>query len=340
MLIVCFPDMMPTNVVKPVMRSSPMDTCPLCHGAGRQLYENLPDRFFGAKGQWNLAKCHNSNCGLVWMNPMPMPADLHLAYQQYFTHSDAKPSPTRRAALTLFGALCCLPDFFTSLRKSKRRMAFMHLNDQTPGRLLDVGCGDGRFLHFMQTHGWNVAGVEVDSQAVEQARKQYGLDVFCGELSAANLSPSSFDAITLRHVIEHVPDPIDLLAQCKILLKPGGLLVVVTPNTDSLGHRQFGRHWMGLDVPRHLLLFNEVSLVRCAKTAGCQVVAITTSAANAATFFSVSLSLLTREQHAMSQQAGIEPLRVLKAFVAQYKEASYLKRQPACGEELVLLASS
>lgn len=271
---------------------------------------------------------------------MPLAADLHLAYHQYFTHSDAKPTPIRRAALTLFGVLCGLPDLITSLRKSKRRMAYMHLHDQTPGTLLDVGCGDGRFLRFMQEHGWNVAGVEVDPQAVEQARKQYGLEVFCGELGAANLSPASFDAITLRHVIEHVPNPVGLLAQCKTLLKPGGLLVVVTPNTSSLGHQKFGRHWMGLDVPRHLMLFNTASLTKCAQAAGCRVISLTTSAANAATFFSVSLSLLTRERHAMNQQAGLEPLRVLKAFVAQYQEALCLKRQPACGEELVLLASA
>ena len=339
MLFIGAPGVRPTSTNKTVMRSRPADKCPLCPGAGQPLYEGMPDRFFGAGGQWRLVKCQNPNCGLVWMNPMPVAGDLHLAYEQYFTHSEAQPGLSRRLALAAYDLLCALPDYWTSLRKAKRSMAFMFLENRPPGSLLDVGCGDGRWLHFMRQNGWQVTGLEVDPQAVEQARKQYGLEVFCGELGAANLPLASFDAITLRHVIEHVPQPIDLLAQCKKLIKPGGLLVVVTPNTDSLGHQQFGRHWMGLDVPRHLHLFNRQSLSHCAKAAGCRVLSTTTSAANAATFYSVSLSLTMRQQHTMNQNAGVEPLRVLRAFVAQYRQAIALQRQPDCGEELVLLAT-
>jgi SAM-dependent methyltransferase len=192
----------------------------------------------------------------------------------------------------------------------------------------------------MREKGWTVAGVEVDPKAVEQARAQYGLEVFCGEVQEAHLPGAAYDAITLRHVIEHVPDPVALLKHCRKLLKPGGLLVVVTPNTESLGYKQFGPHWMGLDVPRHLMLFNPRSLATCAEAAQCRVLSLSTSAANAATFFAVSLSLTTRAQHAMGHHGKLEPLRVLKAFAAQYREAMALKRQPWCGEELVLLASA
>ena len=136
------------------------------------------------------------------------------------------------------------------------------------GRLLDVGCGNGRFLAQMRKLGWEVVGVEPDPEAVRIAKERFGLEVFQGTLEEAGFPDNSFDAITMNHVIEHVPDPIRLLAECRRVLKPGGKLVVVTPNIWSLGRRLFGEHWRGWEVPRHLFLFSPKSLRTCAERAG------------------------------------------------------------------------
>lgn len=81
---------------------------------------------------------------------------------------------------------------------------------------------------------------------------------------------SRFDVITLNHVIEHVSDPIELLRSCYRLLKLGGQLWLQTPNIDSLGSRRYGRHWRGLEPPRHLVLFDPVSLRSALHQAGFQ----------------------------------------------------------------------
>jgi 2-polyprenyl-3-methyl-5-hydroxy-6-metoxy-1,4-benzoquinol methylase len=80
------------------------------------------------------------------------------------------------------------------------------------GSLLEVGCGSGRYLDLMRALGWKrVVGVDFSAKAVEQAKDTLGLEVYCGELRDVVLEPESFDAVSLSHTLEHVPDPIDFL---------------------------------------------------------------------------------------------------------------------------------
>jgi SAM-dependent methyltransferase len=134
-------------------------------------------------------------------------------------------------------------------------------------RLLDVGFGDASFLSRMQAAGWEVAGLELDPNAVEAARS-VGLEAAQGTLEDAAYEPGSFDAITLSHVIEHLHDPVAALATCSRLLRSGGVLWLATPNFDSPGHRRFRRDWFGLDPPRHLVLFNRDALERALARTG------------------------------------------------------------------------
>lgn len=136
----------------------------------------------------------------------------------------------------------------------------------TRGRLLDVGCSSGRLLWLAKQHGWSVSGVELNEDTAQIAIDN-GLDVHLGELGSANLTPNSFDAIHLGDVIEHVQDPQQSLMQASRLLKPGGVMVVVTPNHDALFprltltlHRIFRIPWSHPTPPYHLHQFTEHSL--------------------------------------------------------------------------------
>ncbi|MGH2395464.1 MAG: class I SAM-dependent methyltransferase [bacterium] len=124
------------------------------------------------------------------------------------------------------------------------------------GRLLDVGCGSGRFLVHMRDLGWEVTGVEPDPVAVRVAHRSFHLNVASGTLEDAGFPESCVDVVTMNHVIEHVPDPISSLRECNRVLREGGRLVVVTPNVHSLGHWYFNHSWRGLEVPRHLQLLH------------------------------------------------------------------------------------
>lgn len=119
----------------------------------------------------------------------------------------------------------------------------------------------------MRAAGLDVQGIDPDPVAVASARST-GLSVIEGTLGKDMFEPGSFDAVTLNHAVEHLHDPGETLRICSGLLAPGGRLWIATPNLDSWGHRRFGRHWLHLDPPRHLVLFTRASLSSLAGASG------------------------------------------------------------------------
>jgi len=102
------------------------------------------------------------------------------------------------------------------------------------GSLLDVGCSKGLFLHLARQRGWTVRGIEVSQSAAEYARREFDLDVFTGTLEEAALPDASVDVVTMWDLIEHLEDPLSTLRETCRILKPGGLILILTPNYGSL----------------------------------------------------------------------------------------------------------
>jgi 2-polyprenyl-3-methyl-5-hydroxy-6-metoxy-1,4-benzoquinol methylase len=102
------------------------------------------------------------------------------------------------------------------------------------GSLLDVGCATGSFLSLAQAKGWECRGLEVSAFAAARAREQTGCEIFCGKLEEVPFDSGSFDVITMWDLLEHLPDPLQGLEKARRLLKPNGLLLVNTPNENSL----------------------------------------------------------------------------------------------------------
>lgn len=127
------------------------------------------------------------------------------------------------------------------------------------GRALDIGCGSGRFLRALRGSGWEVAGLELNDDTATAARAVHGLIV---ETSLDGFSDTSFDLITITHVLEHIRDPDQLLEECVRLLRPGGVIAVAVPNIDSWQARMTRGNWFHLDLPRHLWHFSEKWLCR------------------------------------------------------------------------------
>jgi SAM-dependent methyltransferase len=127
----------------------------------------------------------------------------------------------------------------------------------------------------MRKLGWDCTGLEPDPNAGCHQACDPSIRVLRTTLSDADLPPRSFDVITMSHVIEHVPYPVAVLAECGRLLAPSGELVVLTPNLDSRGRSRFGRDWRNWECPRHLQIFSKRSLVACARAAGLSPVACT-----------------------------------------------------------------
>lgn len=269
-------------------------TCPLCDSGGEVLYRAMADAMRPTPGKWDLMRCRSGECGLIFLRPKPDASILKEAYRDYYTH-DARPEAwgggrgegkfrrfTGRAGLEYLGRrygypvkpvrgpgrlLACAAGALNARKRAEWDTSVMYLPAHSGGRLLDVGCGSGDFLVQMRDRGWEVHGCDPDESAVERARARV-LDVDVGTGESLGHPDDHFDAVTLSHVIEHVLDPKGTLRQCGRVLKKGGVLVLTTPNTASLGHRAFGKCWMHLDVPRHVHLFNARSLGKLARECG------------------------------------------------------------------------
>lgn len=128
------------------------------------------------------------------------------------------------------------------------------------GRLLEIGTGAGLFLKAFARAGWDTLGVEVNAEAAAFARDQLGLDVRTQYAETLDVSPGSFDAVAIMDVIEHVPNPAATVETARRLLRPGGLLLVQTPNLDALSRLALGAPWAVLSPVEHLYYFTEQTL--------------------------------------------------------------------------------
>jgi ubiquinone/menaquinone biosynthesis C-methylase UbiE len=329
------------------IRTFQRPSCLLCGGEGNILHSKMQDRMFAVPGNWPLKQCSNPDCGLCWLDPSPVESDIPLFYVNYFTHE--RNDPKQRFLVRLYSLLyggymlaSSIPSMLLGLKKARNQMRHMFLNDMSPGKLLDVGCGNGVFLHRMHNLGWSATGIDFDAKAIENAKKMYGdgLTFMNTDLTGARFPDNSFDAVTMSHVIEHVPDPVALLIEARRVLKAGGRLVVTTPNIRSFGHEKFQDCWAGLDSPRHLQVFSLPALQTCARKAGFDATKVSTSAANADGFFGISFGFEEAKAKAnfcYEMKAQFNFIRGLRSLLLQYREAGRLRRNPECGEEAVLI---
>ena len=290
----------------------------------------------------------------AYLDPRPTPATIGLAYTEYFWHQppenrEAPPDGAvewarralrngylRRAlgydlrpSSAALGALAgAVPGMTAALQRWVR-----HLRHDSPApRLLDVGCASGEFLLQMRALGWEVHGMDIDRAALEQAQRA-GLSVAEGTLErpAGAAAGGGFDALTLNHVLEHLPDPVGALRSARELLRPGGVLWVATPNLRSLAHRMFERDWLSLDPPRHLVLFSAESLLGAFGAAGLERIVQPRPVRNLQSVIAPSAALAAGAD-AQDPPPAPQGLR-LKGLVAQ----EVAVRRPELTEELVVM---
>ena len=145
------------------------------------------------------------------------------------------------------------------------------------GALLDVGCASGSYLDLMRALGWSrVVGVDISSCAVARARSSLDLEVYEGNLQSVGLPDDSFDAVSLSHTLEHVAEPVELLAEVRRITKPNGRVAIVVPNVANLICRVTGEHALVLDAPRHLVNFTPRALRTTIERAGLTVESLQT----------------------------------------------------------------
>jgi 2-polyprenyl-3-methyl-5-hydroxy-6-metoxy-1,4-benzoquinol methylase len=273
-------------------------------------------------------------------------------YVTYFTHIDA----TYTATVTIkryyhFIRDCYLAlrfGYFKGLRQHQLRwlgialylfparradidFSVMYLTNKHRGKLLEIGCGNGEMQKYLDMLGWQTEGIDFDPIAVEKARSK-GIKINLGSLHEQEYNDNTFDAVILSHVIEHVPNPLALLSEIHRILKPGGMISLVTPNSNAFGRLIFGNFWLHLDPPRHLFLFNNKALIKSAQMAGFKKPAIVTTIRDATFVFYSSLMSKRNVKFKM----GTQPKGMLKLmFITMtFLEYALLKVFRYRGEEI------
>jgi SAM-dependent methyltransferase len=134
-----------------------------------------------------------------------------------------------------------------------------HINQLPAGRILDVGCGLGYLLSGVNDE-WEKHGIELSRFAAEYASREGRIHV--GDLASAAYPDNHFDVVVLYHVIEHMYDPVSEIEEIFRVLRPGGTLIVGTPDFDSACARRFGPRYRMLNDVTHVSLFTRESLDR------------------------------------------------------------------------------
>lgn len=274
-----------------ILEPMPRGLCPICGSAGKVIYSSLHDILYHSPGEWGFRACTSQACDLIWLDPIPQADDLVRAYRNYYTHelpnhselssNDPFSGWVSKAYLSnrfgypfpshwLTNKLAAGLTKILPRTRANLNHRVGHLPFEAGGQLLEIGCGNGEFIQGMQNLGWRVTGVEMDEHAAAVAKGR-GLNVFCGRIENVSLPENTYSAIVMNHVIEHVTEPANTLSRCCDLLRPGGELILTTPNPSGLGHRLFRDTWRGLEPPRHMQLFGPQSAGACIEGSGLEI---------------------------------------------------------------------
>jgi 2-polyprenyl-3-methyl-5-hydroxy-6-metoxy-1,4-benzoquinol methylase len=224
-----------------------LTSCLVC--GSTQLHTELTCKDFVASGQlFDLQRCNQ--CSFLFTNPRPASSEIGPYYQsdRYVSHAGSK-----KEFSFMYKVYDVVRDY--SIKQKLKLIKKYHPN----GKLMDLGCGLGYFLHgTVMDNAFNALGVDISDEAIDYVKNKFGYNV----LSEANLDileAHSFDVITQWHVLEHVHLLNERMQQLKRLLKPGGTLFIAVPNSDSWDAKFYKEFWDGYDVPRHLYHFNQKS---------------------------------------------------------------------------------
>jgi SAM-dependent methyltransferase len=239
-----------------------LTACPACAGAEIRGYQKgtisgrltqdeikITDSRYGKT--WDLSVC--GDCGHIFANPCPSAEYLASLYGlvEDPLYEDEAAGRSR--------------NFLRLLRRLERLAP-------EKGALFDVGAATGILLDLARRRGWAPAGIEPSSWAVKAAAQKYGLGLIEGAFETVSLPNDEYAAVTMVDFIEHTPLPFEAVKKAQAILRPAGLLVLVTPDIHSRAARLAGRRWWHLR-PAHVAFFSRRSIGALLRRAGFSIVA-------------------------------------------------------------------
>ena len=221
--------------------------CPVCGSPDIKNVLSVKD-YTVSNETFVIAECNS--CSLRFTQDVPDAASIAPYYksENYISHTNTSKGLINK--------------LYQSVRKrtwKQKRRLIERASGIKKGRLLDVGSGTGAFANEMQQAGWQVTGLEPDADARAVGKQSYNIDLAdIGQFY--QLRESSYDIITMWHVLEHVHDLQGYIAKLKLLLTENGKLFIAVPNYTSKDAAAYKEQWAAYDVPRHLYHFSPRSM--------------------------------------------------------------------------------
>jgi 2-polyprenyl-3-methyl-5-hydroxy-6-metoxy-1,4-benzoquinol methylase len=210
---------------------------------------------FLEKDGFNIVKC--KNCSMVYVNPRLKSEKLSDLYNENVI------SPYH---------------YYLETKNEDERTFEERINliekHSKPGKLLDVGCSIGTFSIVARNQGWEVFGVDINTQSVNYCRENLKLDVKAGDFEKLDFPEGFFDVIIMNDFLEHVNSPSKALKKANSFLKKGGLIFIVTPKIDSLMAKISKDKWLHLKPNEHIFYFSAKTMDSILKKTGFDVISI------------------------------------------------------------------
>lgn len=220
-------------------------TCPWCGSEKSHLHLQLKD-YFLTQEPFEIVECED--CHLLYTTPRPSADEIGKYYQSenYYSHQENKKG--------------FIPRLYEAIKKvnikHKFEMAVDGLLLDSAGKMLEIGCGVGDFLHYAEQQGWECYGAEPSEDAVKILHSKSNAKIV-KPAQIEDFPDASFDLICMWHVLEHVDDLRWQIEQLKRLVKPNGRIVIALPNYRSYDAQYYKDKWAAYDVPRHLNHFSK-----------------------------------------------------------------------------------
>jgi len=227
--------------------------CPICNTEVEE--RNFKETYVSPYNNQEYKRYECPNCDVHWWEPLKIIPEFYEneVFEGYIARHEG--------VVTRLGV--------------NHRAFFKHFPSNVRGRLLDVGCGDGRFLRYAKEQGFEVWGIDFDKKSVESAKRNLGTDtVFAMSLEEfyeyAKEKNLKFDVITFFEVLEHQDKPREFLEMVKGLLKEGGYIAGSVPNRESIFQKELNQKiyfWVD-NPPHHFLRFSKSSLEKALNFSG------------------------------------------------------------------------
>jgi len=217
--------------------------CPVCGSSELTTVFSVID-YTVSKKSFQINEC--SSCSVRFTQDVPGEDSIGSYYksEEYISHSN-----------TSKGLINWLYQLVRKRTLKQKKGLIQNMTGLRNGNLLDIGSGTGAFVNEMKTAGWQINGLEPDADARNNCKQEYG--ILLDDISSFyELPDSSYDAITMWHVLEHVHNLHGYIAKLKSLLKQNGKLFIAVPNYTAKDAVIYKEYWAAYDVPRHLYHFS------------------------------------------------------------------------------------